>query len=178
MTKTCSKCGVEYPATAEFFYRGKVRKDGLRNVCKKCQRQFNRDYYQNRQKTLRNRGRDYYQKHQEKRKQYRRKYYKDHKKQMREYGHNHYHNYKEQYQNRALLRDYGSNALDFWNASFVQQAGICPGCGRHQSELNRRLSLDHDHETGEYRGLLCWQCNVKAGSSKKDKGFANFEKPC
>ncbi|HQJ66548.1 MAG TPA: hypothetical protein PLH32_18235 [bacterium] len=34
MTKRCSKCGIEYPATTEFFYR---RRDGLYPHCKRCQ---------------------------------------------------------------------------------------------------------------------------------------------
>ena len=63
---------------------------------------------------------------------------------------------------------YGIGAVGSWDAFFEKQNGICPGCGKHQSELSRRLDLDHDHETGEYRGLLCNICNLKAGSSKKD----------
>lgn len=35
-TKTCTKCGVEYPATYEFFHRRKESKDGLRGDCKLC----------------------------------------------------------------------------------------------------------------------------------------------
>ncbi len=34
MTKTCTRCGTEYPATTEFFYK---RKDGLYPHCKPCQ---------------------------------------------------------------------------------------------------------------------------------------------
>lgn len=33
-TKCCSKCGVEYPATSEYFY--KIQSGNLRNSCKKC----------------------------------------------------------------------------------------------------------------------------------------------
>lgn len=35
-TKTCTKCGREYPATAEYFYRHNTGKGGLRPDCKKC----------------------------------------------------------------------------------------------------------------------------------------------
>lgn len=36
MNRVCTKCGIEYPATAEYFYRDKSRKDGLKSHCKRC----------------------------------------------------------------------------------------------------------------------------------------------
>lgn len=36
MIKTCTKCDRKHPATAEYFYRDKSSKDGLRCECKKC----------------------------------------------------------------------------------------------------------------------------------------------
>lgn len=63
---------------------------------------------------------------------------------------------------------YGSNAPKIFNKFFAEQEGFCPGCRRHESELKRHLDLDHDHETGLYRGLLCNKCNQKIGSSKKE----------
>lgn len=35
-TKRCKKCGVEYPATAEYFYKGGTGNRYLRGECKKC----------------------------------------------------------------------------------------------------------------------------------------------
>lgn len=35
-TKTCTKCGVEYPATREWFHIGSRYRHGLRSWCKKC----------------------------------------------------------------------------------------------------------------------------------------------
>ena len=34
--KTCTGCGVEYPATVEFFHRDNRIKRGLKPTCKKC----------------------------------------------------------------------------------------------------------------------------------------------
>ena len=40
------------------------------------------------------------------------------------------------------------------------QNGVCAGCGA--TEFNGKsyhLAVDHDHETGTIRGLLCLKCN-------------------
>jgi 5-methylcytosine-specific restriction endonuclease McrA len=34
--KKCTKCGVEYPATSEYFYRQGSNKGGLKGSCKEC----------------------------------------------------------------------------------------------------------------------------------------------
>lgn len=35
-TKICTKCNKEYPATSEYFYVCRTAKDGLRSICKVC----------------------------------------------------------------------------------------------------------------------------------------------
>lgn len=57
-TKRCTKCGVEYPATTEYFHRDKSHKDGLNYWCKLCTRVYNRLYYQT-NASFRERQRDY-----------------------------------------------------------------------------------------------------------------------
>ena len=42
------------------------------------------------------------------------------------------------------------------------QDGLCKICGNPE-ELDRRLAVDHSHETGKVRGLLCFKCNVILG---------------
>lgn len=42
-----------------------------------------------------------------------------------------------------------------------RQGGVCKICGQPQRDKTRsRLALDHDHVTGEFRGLLCNPCNA------------------
>jgi hypothetical protein len=36
---------------------------------------------------------------------------------------------------------------------------VCALCGREPT--GRRLDRDHDHRTGDPRGLLCWSCNTR-----------------
>jgi hypothetical protein len=44
---------------------------------------------------------------------------------------------------------------EWWVSKFGERCGIC---GRPPGP-NRRLDRDHDHKTGEARGLLCHRCN-------------------
>ena len=44
VTKICSKCGNEYPATTRYFYEDRLGKDGLRSDCKQCRRQNVKQY--------------------------------------------------------------------------------------------------------------------------------------
>ena len=50
---------------------------------------------------------------------------------------------------------------------FDKQSGYCPICGKHQSECGKRFSVDHNHATGEIRGLLCTWCNMNLGWYEK-----------
>ena len=49
------------------------------------------------------------------------------------------------------------------NHLFNQQVGKCAICGIHQNELERPLHIDHNHKTGDIRGLLCFKCNAALG---------------
>jgi hypothetical protein len=59
---------------------------------------------------------------------------------------------------RAMKYLYGLKVAEY-NRLFSIQNGRCAICGKHQSELKRRLDVDHDHHTDEVRGLLCNCCN-------------------
>jgi len=42
---------------------------------------------------------------------------------------------------------------------FDKQKGRCAICGKEEKEFKRRLNVDHNHKTGQVRGLLCYRCN-------------------
>lgn len=42
------------------------------------------------------------------------------------------------------------------------QSGVCAIC-KDTCSTRLNLSIDHDHETGEVRGLLCTSCNLGLG---------------
>jgi len=43
------------------------------------------------------------------------------------------------------------------------QGSRCAICGVHVDNLKKSLAVDHSHETGNIRGLLCTKCNVGLG---------------
>lgn len=55
-------------------------------------------------------------------------------------------------------RTYGLSVGQY-DLMLLDQQNRCAVCGRHVSELNHRLYVDHDHVTDEVRGLLCRWCN-------------------
>lgn len=62
----------------------------------------------------------------------------------------------------SLRKDYGLTVAD-WNMLFDVQQGCCYICGKHQSILKSRLCVDHSHESGKVRSLLCCKCNMALG---------------
>jgi hypothetical protein len=55
------------------------------------------------------------------------------------------------------LRGYGMT-IDDYNNILLEQKGVCAIC-KKAPKNNRRLHIDHDHQTGLIRGLLCFRCN-------------------
>lgn len=62
---------------------------------------------------------------------------------------------------------------DDYQAMLDSQNGGCAICGITQTQVwkegwNHPLEVDHDHDTGKVRGLLCSSCNVSLGRFKHD----------
>lgn len=78
-------------------------------------------------------------------------------------------NNKERFKGYSLRRDYGISIEDYQEL-FEKQGGVCAICGRPDGDEkgnnngSKSLAVDHDHETGVVRGLLCSMCNKGIGS--------------
>ena len=72
-----------------------------------------------------------------------------------------------QQRNSRLKRQYGIDNEDY-DAMYHYQNGRCGICGVHQNELTKSLAVDHDHETGTVRALLCGKCNRGLGMYDDD----------
>ena len=58
---------------------------------------------------------------------------------------------------------YGLSEEDY-TALFEKQQGKCSICGKHDPKDYHGLCVDHDHNTGKIRGLLCHNCNSALGN--------------
>ncbi len=60
------------------------------------------------------------------------------------------------------IRGYGVDQVMF-DAMYFEQDGACAIC-----KINEATDLDHDHETGAPRGILCHPCNKAIGFFNDD----------
>lgn len=67
-----------------------------------------------------------------------------------------------------LKKSYGIS-LEEYNLMLDKQGRCCAICGQHESVFSRRLAVDHNHSTGDIRGLLCGPCNSAIGQLKEDR---------
>lgn len=69
---------------------------------------------------------------------------------------------------KNLRSEYGISYEDY-NMILLKQGGGCAICGRKPNPKYRpnyyhSLHVDHDHNTGKVRGILCHQCNWYMGT--------------
>jgi len=65
-----------------------------------------------------------------------------------------------------LMFTYGITVAEY-DRLYAEQAGGCAICGE-SCPTGRRLAVDHDHDTGRVRGLLCARCNNGLGNFQDD----------
>lgn len=80
---------------------------------------------------------------------------------------------KDVFKNIDLKRNYGITLVEY-NEMLEIQEGLCAICGNpetsrdHRTKELRALAVDHNHDTGEVRGLLCGDCNTGIGLLQDD----------
>jgi len=70
----------------------------------------------------------------------------------------------ERTRNNDLKRNYGIT-LQEHQQMFKDQQGVCAICKGEGDGKWRKLCVDHDHETGKVRQLLCRNCNMILGQA-------------
>lgn len=118
--------------------------DGTRKICSKCDRDLPYSAFGKNGRGLRPDCRDCHNKNWE--------YYKQIAQPLQRDNH--------------IKRSYGLTREEY-QSLFDKQQGLCASCGLPQavSHYGKMLPLavDHDHKTGEVRGLLCISCNRALG---------------
>jgi len=76
---------------------------------------------------------------------------------------------------RHLHKKYGLGNEDY-EKILKEQGGVCKICGG--KDTKKHLDVDHCHETGQIRGLLCGNCNRALGYAKDNpetlRAMANY----
>lgn len=135
--KNCPHCNQFKPLSE--FYKNKSRPSGVASWCKECVKKDASKWAKNNRSKINKR---------------RRKYAKENP------------NYNRQ---NNLKRNYNISLTEYEQIEH-QQNGVCAICNKRETYKNQyslaRLSVDHDHITGEIRGLLCKNCNLGLGYFK------------
>ena len=63
---------------------------------------------------------------------------------------------------RHRRRIYGITEEQY-NEMLQKQNGVCRFCKKSPEDNKQRLAVDHCHDTGKVRGLLCSTCNLGLG---------------
>lgn len=138
--KVCPRCGQSLPASE--FTRNRTRKDGLSCYCRTCGKAYDRERYaEDPERVL----------------VVQRKW--------RKKNHQHVRHYSRQWwkQNPDALRQYRYGITpEEYHQMHSSQKGCCAICELPESEVGK-LHVDHDHENGVVRGLLCGKCNRGLG---------------
>lgn len=70
---------------------------------------------------------------------------------------------KRRHRDTYLRRRFGITHDDY-DLMLSKQNNRCAICGRMPRNGERSLVVDHDHNTGVVRGLLCGKCNTSLGT--------------
>lgn len=136
MRKRCGKCKLNKPVSE--FNKYKRSKDGLQHRCKLCHKADVRADFEKDPEKYRNRVREYALREPEK-------------------------VARNSFRQQARLLGLDQDDME---AKFKAHNGLCDICQKpHHETLKRyrRLTIDHDHVTGEFRGFLCHRCNNGLG---------------
>ncbi len=68
-----------------------------------------------------------------------------------------------------ILKNMYNITLEEYNTILRHQNNKCAICDKHETLIKKRLSVDHCHETGIVRGLLCNNCNAAIGLLCEDQ---------
>src|SRR4030042_5864910 len=128
-------------------------------------KEYKRKYYIEHREINKEKSRKYRLENKDKIKESQKKWKEAHKKHIEEKGRIYYAINKEKIKGKIIKYKYGITSNEY-NELFEKQNECCAICGEHQSKFNKAFAVDHNHETGEVRGLLCQNCNNVLGHSK------------
>jgi hypothetical protein len=155
MYKRCRICGAEKPADA--FYRASGTADGYRGVCKACNLAARARRYR--------KSKGFRERHRPRRRWRLENPGKYAALQRRSKASP---RYKRSLRQAHLRRKYGITIEDY-EAMLAAQGGECAICGAPEPD-GASLHVDDCHDSGDVRGLLCFNCNAGLGMFDHEPG--------
>lgn len=73
---------------------------------------------------------------------------------------------KISYRGHILKKKFGISREEY-DSMLLRQNGVCEIC-KLPCKTGKSLAVDHNHETGKIRSLLCRDCNITLGLMKED----------
>ena len=172
-TRKCTTCKEEQELSE--FRKDRSRKDGIHPTCNTCNKKIQRTWYQNNKKKAQNEAKKRHAENKDQINSKRRQQRKDNPEKYREeskaYNKANPHIARESSWRRAGIKDM---TVVRYNQMFEDQKGLCALCERPQEQFKRRFAIDHNHDTGKARGLLCDRCNT--GLGKMNDSINQLEK--
>lgn len=149
-TKICSKCKIEKPVSE--FHKDKNSSDGYTYACKDCRNAKYKEYYYANPEKIKEKVRI--------NREYRKEYYDDPERKLK-------------YRKRFIERKFNIS-YEVYDQLMHEQNGVCAICGNEETSSNAKyLAVDHDHNTGKIRGLLCSKCNRAIGLLQDNPDIVN-----
>lgn len=143
MRRICCKCKIEKDISE--FTKDKNDKTGFTYSCKKCRLNIFKQWKLN--------NPEKYKETIQKRKYKQKEYYS-----LPEI--------KLKYRKKFIERKFNISYSDYEKMQ-IKQNNKCAICGNEENSADKDyLSVDHNHESGDIRGLLCTRCNVGLGYFK------------
>lgn len=118
-------------------------------------------------------ARAHYQKNKEREKARSRAKYQKYKEKTKAQSRSHY---RKEIRGKMLLAKYGITKPEY-DQLLKEQGGVCAICRKSETVKQggevKSLSVDHNHQTGKIRGLLCSKCNMVLGKINDINILAN-----
>jgi hypothetical protein len=161
------------------YYQHKRQNIAVCDECQAARREYARGYREANKAEIRRKNNAWYAANRDRELEKRRAYYEDNREARAEYqkvyyaanrerqlerhrGYRKSDSFVQRERERRLVKQFGITVAEY-DQMVMARCGTCDVCGG-VSPGQKALAIDHDHETGKVRGLLCGNCNTGIGN--------------
>jgi len=168
--KTCTRCKKDL--SLDLFYQDLSKKDGKSSRCISCLKESHKDYYERHKTQLNQYAAQSYHKRKNKISLRRKELRANNPEKYKLEAKRNYCPRKSKLQGWKYAGIIGMTH-ELYDQLLQQQDYACAICKQHQSTFKKALGVDHNHDTGKPRGLLCDNCNRALGYLQESESIIN-----